>query len=1430
MPAHIPQSFIKNIAIEIRNGYKLSNTPFSVEDPKNANNSFIGRTKQKQKFLKFLKDSNKGIFLVTGERGIGKTSFVNHVIKIFKSKEKKIDAQKEVIDIHLTLSQNQPKEIDILWLMVNSIFDKYKKTLKKAASHENSAEQHLNPYSKTRLSRIKGWLYFSIIACVIPLFIIWRSHERWKILYDNKSAMAESSAWLINYWLIYAAYGVLAGAFLAVSYFFWKFMQHKNIENQKEQEGAFNRIKRLRERCIASLTEEAGTHEQIKVEGIAASLLSGKGKKIRQYSIASNKEIEYELKQFLEEVQEEKKKKLQFIFVFDELDKVEPVVSSTYLYEDLEKFQKVENANPHDFRDRKQAIINIIAGLKNFFTTAEARFIFIAGHEMFDASLADIADRQSSISSIFTFTFNIESFLKEKHVGSEENNVSLSMAIEGYLKLVLFGKLNLNPENTYKTFLQHVKDGFTCSDSDNNQSDPAKTVDDDLALSKALFTLQKFIDYLTYRTNGSPKKLIKIVHEFVIIEDEKYIEKKKAKTVFARIKDPELRKPDEEGKTKFLYFNYNNQYRIGFISYLYRPFLIQHGRSYKSYSDNIIVSTPYLFDHLLKFHPFGFSLSNLELMPEVLSTSKNTSLHEHIANIIEYLGETHIRKTEIGLFDYKFYSRTLNEIAYISKLFEEEAAAFNFTLDESYMVKIYLRSKIKELRNVLSKFLGDPKIAGMQQIFSLSHLNGKLGDIHFFDQEYDDAIVAYSDAIRPINTNQIQEIGMRDFITLIRNKLKLGLCFEKMNSYDEALAFYSDCCQDAKRFIMQKLTGLRDVESQEDVKIDDFYNTSSLNDVLQIVIQGFLATIILEEKMGVEGITTQKLGISLGNFLKLAEKVNKKTLAGRNNLIITNALLLAGKLFYFKNTAANINFAASNDKDDLISDINLIDIKNAEYWNFPVDFKMKLIRLSDAYDNILSPFKINENRLRRTPTTALYMYIMGICEVMTSRLVDPDLFNEITEHKNISYKLLENLNTYLGSNDERLLGYHHRYIATFLSSIGDALWAMYIHPKYKAINYDEIFDAKKIGDFINNKDVNDFDYYLKSPDPDVFSLSDIFRCFYLSSKYFIKYGRSVSASYQYRKILYVLKTVIIPVDDKYAREIFLELLDQKVVKPVLEIVSKNGGHADRHLIKKGKALVNEENWYYVMNNVSNHSDSREVILLYNYIRLKLGHVFHEMTIQTLISHYNSIGTQYGRIAELDFYAKYVYTAKIEKIRVKELTKTDGQYDIIRDQRDTYNKYAIDYLYSMLTILRIQKIYGNDFVIGHSSFAYTHFRLACFLRDYQINDKIKDGLIAVMDKGSYSSLDASFHFQLAKDLYSKAKQLHTAGNEYKKTIADMVYLEDDFNDNAYHFGASLNRYLMINNDFDNNIKICGDEIAKDPYYKHSAYYNEENLSK
>lgn len=42
------------------------------------------------------------------------------------------------------------------------------------------------------------------------------------------------------------------------------------------------------------------------------------------------------------------------------------------------------------------------------------------------------------------------------------------------------------------------------------------------------------------------------------------------------------------------------------------------------------------------------------------------------------------------------------------------------------------------------------------------------------------------------------------------------------------------------------------------------------------------------------------------------------------------------------------------------------------------------------------------------------------------------------------------------------------------------------------------------------------------------------------------------------------------------------------------------------------------------------------------------------------------------------------------------------------------------------------------------------------------------------------------------IYRKALQLHSRGDAYYKQIRDMIYLEDDYNDNLFHYCAAIEK--------------------------------------
>ncbi|MBK8558099.1 MAG: hypothetical protein IPL65_21210 [Lewinellaceae bacterium] len=106
-----------------------------------------------------------------------------------------------------------------------------------------------------------------------------------------------------------------------------------------------------------------------------------------------------------------------FVFIIDEIDKVEP----DYFFAKNTRDNSAAGQSIFDdssittrSRQRQETISKLLASLKNFLTDAKAKFIFIGGRDMYDASLADIADRESFYSSIFNEVIYVSSFLRTK--------------------------------------------------------------------------------------------------------------------------------------------------------------------------------------------------------------------------------------------------------------------------------------------------------------------------------------------------------------------------------------------------------------------------------------------------------------------------------------------------------------------------------------------------------------------------------------------------------------------------------------------------------------------------------------------------------------------------------------------------------------------------------------------------------------------------------------------------------------------------------------------------------------------------------------------------------------------------------------------------------------------------------------------------------
>lgn len=715
------------------------------------------------------------------------------------------------------------------------------------------------------------------------------------------------------------------------------------------------------------------------------------------YPVANAKEAEDMLRGILDEIDklrsEDDWEIPHFAFIIDELDKIGP--------QDVSGVQEKEYSNPvldqsiyaqdtNRVRQRREAVAKLLANLKGFLNVVKAKFFFIGGREMFDADLADIADRESFYSSIFNDVIYVESFFKDSIDMRGHGKGGITEMTEAYLCNIILNNLNEGKENekdelslktlyrlmssknfdvssneSYLYFKSNLKPAnasekinrhktifklksysawlIECISKlahlegvDNKFEEFARTkeeinkkleeikeqpekvstlkhkhdskfkryaewsikcisklanlkdVDNALEESeeinkqkyKAIFTLQNYIIYLTYRSNGTPKKLTGLTEQLIVRGPssngcEKTAREKKNSKFFSEnvviLHEPEdaNKKPfnpleEDLSEKLFLKFGFNTQYEIGLTSNLYRPYLIANSRHLKSFGDKLLFSSTFIIDHLLKFHPFGFSWRNLELIPEVVLVNREPNLREFIEELMRFYSLNYIRDTVSGIFEYRFRSIIRRELIHLSKTSDLSSAAFNFTLDESLATKRHYKKKLIEIRE---KYKDYSPIAGDNQfVHSLCFIQTILGDLHFYDKEYDEAVLWYTESIQALrHPSAVTErlITRHQFLLWLRNKLKLGLTLEKMRAFDSAFSLYKTLILDTERYFKIIISK----KESDDVK-EPNSQVSEDHRTIQMVSMPFVALLAVTEKARNDGITYTNLFTNREDFLR----------------------------------------------------------------------------------------------------------------------------------------------------------------------------------------------------------------------------------------------------------------------------------------------------------------------------------------------------------------------------------------------------------------------------------------------------------------------------------------------------------------------------------------------------------------------------------
>ncbi|WP_299229200.1 ATP-binding protein [uncultured Psychroserpens sp.] len=836
--------FVKDIYIQLPE-YK-----FSYDD---ANFSkFIGRKEELERLKRRIKpesDTNnkkrasyKGAYLITGYRGMGKSTLVKKAIHEVNEDYENETGKKEklVNEINIYLSQDQLTDYDLLKQLFINLNAEIETIIKRK-----------NPI------KVSTPLVALIVLLLLVAFIKYGHSNIYPLLFEsfsinigatNIEGVTNELLMFFVFSIIYTTSVILAKKGIESLYncFYYKKDRRQLVQKLNQINRRINSGLEVNNNSgnYASSNQDSGSP----IEPILNALNTNNNtdNPFKQtFEKLTAKELEFEILKILKLYKEYNgSQNRHLLFVIDELDKLEPEFNE----ESIGFFELGKSK----IQSRRETISKLLANLKSFIHASEAKFIFIGGAEMYDASLADIADRESFYGSIFHEVIYLNSFFRD----FVKEKRGLSQMTENYLiRLLLPKHFNEKPETcTLKNYYQFLSN----SNIENRDI--------------IIYHLHRFIIYLTYRSNGSPKKLKEFIEYYLVKEGDtssnskpKIIlgidSKKKDKNIFLNAK--QLLKEEV-----FLRLEYRQQHKIGLLASIVLPYLINNETHLKIFNDKNLYLSAFLIDHILKFHKSAFSWRELELLPDIIMGSKGPNLRNTLSDLTTYLSSKHIRETTNAMFEYKFRSRSSMELKYISKVSDESAAAFNFTFDESYHLKSFFKRKLRQKIEAYSK---DKSFSNDSFIHTISNLNATIADIHFYDEEYDSAIRYYADSIQPIRTLKQQNaiLNAHQKILYIRNRLLLSLCLEKMNNYNSAYSIIRSVMLDSNHWVF----GFDNKENNEN-KNPKEKTWEQPYKRMQLFLRPHLSLLLIIEKKRSDGITISNLRKNIDEYSSFMGLVN----------------------------------------------------------------------------------------------------------------------------------------------------------------------------------------------------------------------------------------------------------------------------------------------------------------------------------------------------------------------------------------------------------------------------------------------------------------------------------------------------------------------------------------------------------------------------
>jgi hypothetical protein len=1097
-----------------------------------------------------------------------------------------------------------------------------------------------------------------------------------------------------------------------------------------------DRLNFLVDRLEAENSKESAWEGSI-AGGIASFLpkFLKSSRQAKKYTVLDEKEIETELIGILDDINRVPSisYKPKFVFIFDELDKVEHGSP-----EDIELYKLPFFQNQiQPGRRRQESMGKLLANMKHFFNTANGKFIFIAGREMYDASIAEVSDRDSLFGSLFDDVIYVGSFFSDDDDGKAYD---ISSMCEAYIAQFLVPEDKNN--STKFIFIKNFYDKLKKKTSDKNYTD------DEIRF--IILTLKNFVAYISYKSNGAPKKIIKLLEDYIYPVDKEEFDILRGKTSSENpsgknaLKNEPLLIGEKHGL--YLKFTEKDQHIFAFSNYIFTPFLYSASRYSHDFGDKLLVSTSFLLSHLYKFHKSGFSYATLELTPEILAIYRAPNLRSYIERLMRFFQQNHIRTIENGLFQLKFSSKIEKEIEYISKISEKDAAALNFTLDETVEIK-----KLYEM--TIHHYL---KLGEASNFNVISQSYASLGDLYYYDGDYNQAQIYYSlsttllkDKVlvtqnEIVNGKKKQILNIDFLFSYIKNELKRGLSFERQKSYNEALNIYMGI--NTLSLSLVKL-GFSD-------KTIVFSN--------KLLYQSFLAAMQLQEKESIAKVTKTDLSQLCEDIWKLTRGL----LPEQKIVLLSELWNKIGDMLYYRNGV-------------VFGDPSTGRPENVD--SFYDSFK----RYIDKKKN-----KVQHKHINFYPVSALMYYASSVNILFTYGFSE-----KFSEFESINACFIPDFKT----------------IKTNIDTIFNEIKKQTINPKSKKfpLNRASVYSslANSISDVadclipiafgnseidlkIFDKETDGFAIFKANPASSTDCLySMAIKSLFVSGKLYLIAGKPKEYADQLLKILYVLIEIasIKKQSNFGSLSVFFNYIFQKLIEHRYRSFGFLNYVEEKRLTVDGfKNIIDVNNNGEFKHPHSISFDINEALALQDIFNLKTKTESGTPNVES--NSYAIYSSTTNRILQL--YVHCVSSFRKYKKEEDEKIKVGQLLDLYR----SYNQ-----------MLKILYMHEPSYLYSYIWLAHALEKLSQTSELIEVNSADKESTYNQLIDNEKHELDHSMLASRALMHYHWVKDTHNLGNPYNEFISRMYYLEDDFNDKTYHFNAAMERAKITSGFIDDKIK-------------------------